>query len=143
MPNKTIYLKDTDVPLFEQAQEQLGDSVSSIFAEFLRERVAKLTPVESRIIELLNRIARSREEIKHDRAVPAFVDGEYAEAEAFASKALKSLRAGEVSKTKIFFYAANTYLDGADRDLQQARELGVKIAEMLGTKETSKKKPRK
>jgi hypothetical protein len=143
MPNKTIYLKDTDVPLFEQAQEQLGDSVSSIFAEFLRERVAKLTPVESRIIELLNRIARSREEVKTDRAVPAFVDAEYAEAEAYASKALKSLRAGEVSKTKTFFYAANTYLDGADRDLQQARELGSKLAETLAAKETPTRKPRK
>ena len=40
MPNKTIYVKDTDLPLLEQAQEQLGDSVSSMFAEFLRERVA-------------------------------------------------------------------------------------------------------
>ena len=46
MPNKTIYVKDTDLPLLEQAQEQLGDSVSSMFAEFLRERVAKLTPEE-------------------------------------------------------------------------------------------------
>ena len=43
MPNKTIYVKDTDLPLLEQAQEQLGDSVSSMFAEFLRERVAKLS----------------------------------------------------------------------------------------------------
>jgi hypothetical protein len=43
MPNKTIYVKDTDLSLLEQAQEQLGDSVSSMFAEFLRERVAKLT----------------------------------------------------------------------------------------------------
>ena len=50
MPNKTIYVKDTDLPLLEQAQEQLGDSVSSMFAEFLRERVAKLTPEENRII---------------------------------------------------------------------------------------------
>lgn len=143
MPNKTIYLKDTDVALFEQAQEQLGDSVSSIFADFLRERVAKLTPVESRIVELLNRIARSREQVKKDRAVPAFVDSEYAEAEAYATRALKSLRSGEVSKTKTFFYAANTYLDGADRGLEQSRELGAKMAEMLAMKEDSKKKPRK
>ena len=31
MPNKTLYVKDADLPLFEQAQEQLGDSVSSMF----------------------------------------------------------------------------------------------------------------
>ena len=30
MPNKTIYVKDTDLPLFDQAQEQLGESVSSM-----------------------------------------------------------------------------------------------------------------
>ena len=35
MPNKTIYLREADLPLFEQAQEEFGDSVSSLFAEFL------------------------------------------------------------------------------------------------------------
>jgi hypothetical protein len=58
MPNKTLYVKDADLPLFEQAQEQLGDSVSSMFAEFLRERVAGLTPEEGRILELMNEISR-------------------------------------------------------------------------------------
>ena len=56
MPNKTIYVKDADLPLLEQAQEQLGDSVSSMFAQFLRERVATLTPEETRIVELINKI---------------------------------------------------------------------------------------
>jgi hypothetical protein len=31
MPNKTIYVKDADVQLLEQAQEQLGESISSMF----------------------------------------------------------------------------------------------------------------
>jgi hypothetical protein len=60
MPNKTIYVKDADLPLLEQAQEQLGDSVSSMFAEFLRERVAKLSPEDNRIIELVELYARFR-----------------------------------------------------------------------------------
>ena len=64
MPNKTIYVKDTDLPLLEQAQEQLGDSISSMFAEFLRERVAKLTPEESRIIELIKQIAGKRDTVR-------------------------------------------------------------------------------
>jgi hypothetical protein len=38
------------LPSWEQAQEQLGESVSSMFADFLRERVAKLSPEENRII---------------------------------------------------------------------------------------------
>ena len=85
MPNKTIYVKDTDLPLLEQAQEQLGDSVSSMFAEFLRERVAKLTPEENRIIELINEIVMAREALR-ERSLPEFIDGEYAEAQATRRK---------------------------------------------------------
>src|SRR6266550_3250925 len=73
MPNKTIYIKDTDLPLLEQAQEQLGDSVSSMFAEFLRERVAKLTPEENRIIELINQITTTRETLKRQRDLREFI----------------------------------------------------------------------
>ena len=74
MPNKTIYVKDTDLSLLEQAQDQLGDSVSSMFAEFLRERVAKLTPEENRIIELINQITTTREALKRQRDLPEFIE---------------------------------------------------------------------
>ena len=131
MPNKTIYVKDADLPLFERAQEQFGESVSAVFAEFLRERAAKLTPEESRIVELTNRIAKKREEVKKDRALPGFVEGIYAEAESYAERALKSLRAGKIRNTKALYYAANAYYDRAERDARETRELGGKIAEML------------
>ena len=36
MPNKTIYVKDSDLKLYEKAQE--SGSVSSLFSEFLRNR---------------------------------------------------------------------------------------------------------
>src|SRR4030081_1116748 len=107
MPNKTIYVRDTDLPLLEQAQEQLGDSVSSMFAEFLRERVANLTPVERSIIDLVNQITRKREALKKAPRLPPFIDGVYAEVEANAQKALKSLRAGEIRSAKVLWYAAN------------------------------------
>ena len=100
MPNKTIYVKDADVPLFEQAQEQLGDSVSAMFAEFLRDRVANLTPEEGRLIAFLNQIRENRETAKKDRSLPQFIDGEFAEAEAYADKATKSFQRGEIRKTK-------------------------------------------
>ena len=135
MPNKTIYVKDADLELLEQAQEQLGDSVSSMFAEFLRERMAKLTPEENRIIELINRIASTRESLKKDRHSPDFLDGEYAEAEAYAERALKSFRAGEARTTKVFFWAANTYYERAQRDARELGELDEKIAAMLGRKD--------
>jgi hypothetical protein len=132
MPNKTLYVKDADLPLFEQAQEQLGDSVSSMFAEFLRERMAHLTPEEGRILELINEISRAREAAKKERNLPSFIETEYAEAEAYGNKALKSFQRGEIRKTKALFYAASTYRDKADRDLKEARVFNEKMAEMLG-----------
>ena len=133
MANKTIYVKDTDLPLLEQAQEQLGDSVSSMFAEFLRERVANLTPVERGIIDLINQITRNRAALKKEPRLPQFLDGQYAEVEANAHKALKSLRAGEIRNAKVLWYAANAYHDLAERDVKEARALADKIAELLDT----------
>ena len=132
MPNKTIYVKDSDLPLLEQAQEQLGDSVSSMFAEFLRERVAKLTPEENRIIELINNIVEARQGLEKERGLPQFVDGEYAEAEVHAQNALKSLRAGNIRKTKALYWAATSYYERAQRNTREVRELNAKLTGLLG-----------
>lgn len=132
MPNKTIYVKDTDLPLLEQAQEQLGESVSSMFAEFLRERVAKLSPEENRIIDLINQITTTREAMKRQRDLPGFVESEHAEAQSYAERALKSFRTGDIRKTKALFWAANAYRDRAQRDAKEVKELNGRIAEMLG-----------
>jgi hypothetical protein len=131
MPNKTVYVKDADLPLFEQAQEQLGDSVSSMFAEFLRERVLGLTPEEGRIVDLMSEIRRAREAVSNSRNLPQFIDAEYEAAEEHCKKALKSFQRGDIRKTKVFFYAASTYRNKADRDLKEARDLNEKMAEML------------
>jgi hypothetical protein len=131
MPNKTLYVKDADLPLFEQAQQQLGDSVSSIFAEFLRERVAGLTPEEGKIVELMHAISRARVAASKARNLPQFIDAEYEAAEEHCKKALKSFQGGDIRKTKVFFYAASTYRNKAERDLKEARDLNEKMAEML------------
>ena len=39
MPNKTLYVRESDLALWDLAQAQLGQSLSALFAEFLRERV--------------------------------------------------------------------------------------------------------
>jgi len=143
MPNKTIYVKDVDLPLFEQAQEQLGESVSSVFAEFLRDRVAKLTPEEGRIIELINQITRKREAVRKEHDLPEFIDSEFGEAVANAEESLRSVRAGDVRSAKTSYYVANAYLEWAEHDLKQARALCEKIAAMLGPEGKSKKRPRK
>jgi hypothetical protein len=131
MPNKTLYVKDADLPLFEQAQKQLGDSISSMFAEFLRQRVACLTPEEGRIVELMNEISRARETAGKARNLPQFIDAEYEAAEEHCKKALKSFQRGDIRKTKALFYAASTYRNKAERDLREARDLNEKMAEML------------
>ena len=138
MPNKTIYIKDTDLPLLEQAQKQLGDSVSSMFAGFLRERVAKLTPEENRIIELINEIVGAREALR-ERSLPEFIDGEYSEAQTYAEKALKSFRASEISRTKALFWAANAYYDKAKNDAQDIGTLNDRIASMLGASQKQRR----
>ena len=143
MPNKTIYLRDADLPLFEQAQEQLGDSISSVFAEFLRERMGNLNPAEGRIANLIHQISEKRAAIKKERGVPEFVDGGYAEAESYAEKALKKLRAGEIRTAKIFLWAANAYLESAERAMKNTKQLREKIAEMLELEKKSDQRPRR
>lgn len=131
MPNKTIYIKDADVPLFERAQDELGESISSLFADFMRERIATLTPVERNILQLQNEIAKKRAAMKKEPALPQFIESEYAEAGVCCGKALESLRTGDIKKAKVFWYAANTYREWAERDLKQTRELAERISQML------------
>lgn len=132
MPNKTIYVKDADLPLLEQAQAQLGDSVSSMFAEFLHERaVINLTPEENRIIDLINRINRKREILAREQSLPKFLDGEYVAAERHAERSLKSLRSGEIRTAKALYWAANTYYERAERDFKELTELVQKVAALL------------
>jgi hypothetical protein len=39
MPNKTLYVRESDLPLWELAQVKLGQNISALFAQFLRERI--------------------------------------------------------------------------------------------------------
>jgi uncharacterized coiled-coil DUF342 family protein len=133
MPNKTIYVKDADVSLLEKAQAELGESVSSLFAEFLRQRMTTLTPVERQIIERIKQIAKEREALKEAGDLPDFVDGEFAEADKYAQRALESLRAAEIKKAKTLWYASNTFYARAERSVKEIRELGAKIASVLET----------
>jgi hypothetical protein len=42
MPNKTVYVRDVDLALWDAAQQKLGESISALFAEFLREKLKKM-----------------------------------------------------------------------------------------------------
>lgn len=39
MPNKTIYIKESDLPIWDRAQQEIGESVSSVFVDCLKERL--------------------------------------------------------------------------------------------------------
>jgi hypothetical protein len=132
VPNKTIYVKDIDLALFEQAQEQLGESLSSLFAEFLRERLATLSPAEERIIALRELISERREALKDEEQLPRYLDAFYAEALEHTKKAMKSLRAGEVREAKTNFFAANSFFERAEREVRDCRTLKGKIRDLFG-----------
>ncbi len=131
MPNKTLYVKESDLPLFEHAQEQLGESISSIFADFLRQRVANLTPEEDRILGLIEATETQREALDRDMDVPRFLVSEAAEAGKHAKTALTSLRRGEVRQAKVHFYLAKVYQEKTERDFKEWRDLSARVAEML------------
>src|SRR5579859_7794492 len=39
MPNKTIYIRDSDLPLWDRAQKELGESISAAFVDYLKARL--------------------------------------------------------------------------------------------------------
>jgi len=47
MPKKTLYVRESDLPLWELAQAELGVSISALFSEFLHERTAGMERVET------------------------------------------------------------------------------------------------
>jgi hypothetical protein len=54
MANKTIYVRDSDLALWELAQEHLGQqSISALFAEFLREKVETMVQTTNTYVHAL------------------------------------------------------------------------------------------
>src|SRR5579862_8619340 len=76
MPSVTLYIKGGDAATIEQAKEKLGDSLSSVFMDCVRERLGrlKLSSAERvilanqfRILEILN--PEEREEFVQKREI--------------------------------------------------------------------------
>ena len=127
MPTKTLYVKEADLPLFEQVQEQFGDSVSSMFSEFLRERIGSLSPGEDRIFGVMNQISAKREALRTERQSPMFLDSIYLEAETHAQNALKKLKARKIREAKISLTTAIWYQELAERNSKDVKEIRAKI----------------
>jgi hypothetical protein len=59
VPNKTIYIKDSDVEVWDRAQKKLGgESISSIITDYLRERAAPHFDNVEAMNELLSEVSK-------------------------------------------------------------------------------------
>jgi hypothetical protein len=47
MPNKTIYIKNADLPIWDKAQKELGESISSVIIGHLEERLERVDEVRA------------------------------------------------------------------------------------------------
>ena len=60
MPNRTIYVADSDLPIFEKAQQLAGDNLSATIAQALRRFVTTEEAKESGYEEITVRVGKGR-----------------------------------------------------------------------------------
>lgn len=60
MPNRTIYVADTDLPVFEKAQQLAGDNLSATIAQALRRFVEAEETKESGYQEITVRVGKGK-----------------------------------------------------------------------------------
>ena len=60
MPNRTIYVADSDLPIFEKAQQLAGDNLSATIAQALRRFVESAEAKESGYQEITVRVGKGR-----------------------------------------------------------------------------------
>ena len=86
MPNKTIYVREEDVSLFEEAEKLCGDSLSSVIAEALRRFVATKKAEQQGMKEHTLPVGVLRSQGADDVRTVRFVGRLLAEAEVFTGQ---------------------------------------------------------
>ena len=56
MGNKTIYVKEEDIPLWESLRSREKRSISEVFSEFLRSSASRVTGYENINLENMNKM---------------------------------------------------------------------------------------
>jgi hypothetical protein len=112
MPTRTIYVRDADVVLFDRAQDELGKSVSALFAEFLKERLGSVTESEKAVLELMAQIGEEKDKAAK-RGAGRSVLSEFDEAEAYARRLLNLLRAGGFEEARSLWSGAQALFGAA------------------------------
>ena len=130
MPNKTIYVKDADLPIFAEAQKELGESISSLFASFLRERLANLTEQEKQVLHLIKQIKRDRDAVVK-KGVRGESKSEFDQAEAYARKVLEAIRNKDHLTARNLWSGAQSYQAIAHRSAESYRKISKAIDRAL------------
>lgn len=102
MPNKTIYVKDEDVQLFEEAEKLGGDSLSSVIAEALRRFVATKKAEQQGMKECNLTVGVLRSQGDDDIRQIRFVGRLLAEAEVLTDQTSPRDRDGRGTDYKIY-----------------------------------------
>jgi hypothetical protein len=121
MPNKTIYVRDADVPLFEKATPELGESISALFASFLRDRVATMTVQEKQVVQLINRIKQDRERLAVEDIKEAST--ELDQAEDYARKCLEAVQKRNYRTARGLYDASDSLRELALQTLQTYKQI--------------------
>ncbi len=130
MPNKTIYVRDVDLPLFDTASEELGESVSALFASFLRERLAAMTSKERQAVQLMKRIRQDRERREREGGSTVALS-EIKQAEAYALKVLEAVRKQDYESARNLWFGANFCHATAHRSASQYQKIRAEIGRIL------------
>ncbi|RIH81578.1 EXLDI protein [Calidithermus terrae] len=128
MPNKTIYVSEADLPVFERAQELAGGNLSSTIANALRRFVQEHEPDERgfRDVEVkVGKIAHVQKRFKGR----LLVKGRLSERRA----PLKEYEVYETAKGRVAVYTCQTYHGELGHLIQDCRlEVYESIEDLVG-----------
>jgi len=131
MPNRTIYVKEADLPLFERAQEELGESISALFSDFLRHRLANSTEAEKKVLDFIKAIQQEKQRLKQERT-PAVVLREYEMAEGYARQVFNYLKVGNLQAARNLWFGAESCRRKGDRHVVDWQDLRRQLAQAMG-----------
>jgi hypothetical protein len=126
---KTIYVKDSDLKLLKKVQEEFGESISSLFADFIRRR-GHLTDSERKVLTLLKESREDGKNLKQEGAGRGLVS-DFAQAEAYLLEILKLLKKEDFGAARNLWFGALACHDLAKKQARFYREIKREIEEAL------------
>jgi hypothetical protein len=126
MANKTIYVRDADLPLLDAFD---GESISAAFSAFLRERNQRMVPKEKEILQLLASIKEGKIEAEKE-GLTVQVD-QLKRAEVEATKIRDALRANDPRTARLLWFGARSHYSSANNGLRRYRTIVESVSRAL------------